>query len=48
MKDVWVLYQNLKENDLLDDYLVCSGTHGTSIPEQMKTPIFGLSLTKSI
>ena len=46
MKDVWVLYQNLKENDLLDDYLVCSGTHGTSIPEQMKNPDFWAKFDK--
>lgn len=40
IKDAWVIYQNLKEHNLLKDILVCSSTHGSSIPEDFKNEIF--------
>ncbi len=40
VKDAWVLYQNLKENDLLGEILVCSSTHGAGIPDSMKSEGF--------
>ena len=40
VKDAWVVYQNLKENNLLQDILVCSGTHGSSIPDVMRSEGF--------
>ena len=46
IKDAWVLYQNLKKNDLLSQFLVCSGTHGSSIPDEMKNPNFWTKFEK--
>lgn len=40
IKDAWVIYQNLKENNLLKDILVCSSTHGSSIPDTFKDESF--------
>ena len=46
IKDAWVVYQNLKKNDLLSQFLVCSGTHGSSIPDEMKNPNFWTKFEK--
>lgn len=35
IKDAWIVYQYLKENDLLNEILVCSSTHGSAIPDAM-------------
>ena len=40
VKDAWIVYQNLKENDLLTEILVCSSTHGSAIPDAMKSDSF--------
>ena len=40
IKDAWVIYQNLKENNLLKDILVSSSTHGSSIPDTFKDESF--------
>ena len=40
IKDSWVLYQNLKENNLLDQILICSSTHGSGIPTEFKSDVF--------
>lgn len=40
IKDAWVVYQNLKVNNLLKDILVCSSTHGSSIPNIFKDESF--------
>lgn len=40
IKDAWVVYQNLKENNLLKEILVCSSTHGSSIPDTFKDESF--------
>jgi len=40
IKDAWVVYQNLKVNNLLKDILVCSSTHGSSIPNTFKDESF--------
>ena len=40
IKDAWVIYQNLKQNNLLKDILVSSSTHGSSIPDTFKDESF--------
>lgn len=44
VKDAWVIWQNLKDFNLLDKILVCTSTHGSAIPDAMKMKVFGLDL----
>ncbi len=46
IKDCWVLYQNLKEHDLLSKILICSSTHGSAIPAEMQEPEFWIGFDK--
>ena len=40
MKDLWILWQKLQKNDLADDVVLMSSTHGTNVPDAMKDPAF--------
>ena len=40
VKDAWVIWQNLKDFNLLDKILVCTSTHGSAIPDAMKNESF--------
>lgn len=42
IKDAWVLHQNLKKHNLLSKFLICSSTHGSAIPDEMRNPDFWL------
>lgn len=46
IKDAWVIYQNLKKYDLLSQFLICSSTHGSSIPDAMKNANFWTKFEK--
>lgn len=46
IKDAWVVYQNLKKYDLLSQFLICSSTHGSSIPDEMKNVDFWTKFEK--
>lgn len=46
IKDAWVVYQNLKKHDLLSQFLICSSTHGSSIPDEMKNADFWTKFEK--